>query len=113
MAGEIDNALRTAASKIAEYVEDAATMTVITQYVKVSPNGDADFTTAKPVARSIVKLDGDSEIVMPLREATAGSGRLEVDAGLMDLHERNVAAATEYRARILQALVAALPARLR
>jgi len=113
MAGEIDNALRTAAGKIAEYVEDAATMTVITQYVTVSPTGDTDFGTAKPVARSIVKLDGDTEVIMPLREAMAGSGRLEVDASLMELHERNVSAATEYRARILQALVAALPVRLR
>lgn len=113
MAGEIDSAIRSAATKIASYVEDAATMTVVTQYVTVATNGDIDFSTAKPVARTIVRLDGDSEVVLPLREVEAGSGRLEIDAGLMDLHERNVAAATEYRARILQALIGALPSRAR
>jgi hypothetical protein len=113
MASDFDNALRTAAGKIAAYVEDAATMTVITQYVTIAANGDADFTTARPVARTILRLDGDSEAIVPVRETEAGSGRFEPDATLLDLHERNVAAATEYRSRVLQSLIAALPQRLR
>ena len=113
MAGELESALRTAAMKISKYVEDAATMTVITQFVSVGEAGSIDFTTAKPVAKTVVRLDGDSEIILPMREVEAGSGRLEVDAALMDIHERNVAAATEYRARILQALIQTLPSRLR
>jgi hypothetical protein len=111
VAGEVENALRTAAAKVAAYVEDAGTMTVVTQYVGVGPNGDADFANAKPIARTIVRLDGDSEAIIPVREAEGGSGRMEPDAALLDLHERNVAAATEYRARILQALMSALPGR--
>ena len=111
MAGEVENALRAAAAKVASYVEDAGTMTVVTQYVGVGTAGDVDFATAKPIARTIVRLDGDSEAIIPVREAEAGGGRLEVDASLLDLHERNVAAATEYRARILQALMSALPGR--
>jgi hypothetical protein len=113
MANEIENALRAAAEKIVSYVEDAATMTVITKYVTVAPDAAADFTTAKPVAQSIVRLDGDTEVILPMRETSPGSGQLEVVAALKELHEANVAAATEYRARILQALVAALPSRLR
>ena len=111
MAGEVESALRNAAARIAAYVEDAATMIVVTQYVQVGADGNADFATAKPVARTVVRLDGDSEAVVPVREAEAGSGRFELDADLFSLHERNVAAATEYRARILQSLVAALPIR--
>jgi hypothetical protein len=113
MAGELESTLRSVATKIAEYVEDAATMTVITQFVSVGAAGEIDFTTAKPVAKTVVRLDGDTEIILPMREAEAGSGRQEIDATLMDLHERNVAAATEYRARILNALIQALPARIR
>ena len=113
MAGELESALRTAAMKIVEYVEDAATMTVITQFVSVGEAGSVDFNTAKPVAKTIVRLDGDSEVILPMREAETGSGRMEIDAALMDVHERNVAAATEYRARILQALIQTLPSRLR
>ena len=111
MAGEVENALRAAAAKVAAYVEDAGTMTVVTQYVGVGPTGDVDFATAKPIARTIVRLDGDSEAIIPVQAVEAGGGRLEVDAALLDLHERNVAAATEYRARILQALMSALPGR--
>jgi hypothetical protein len=113
MAGEIEAALRTAATTIAEYVKDAATMTVITEFVSVGATGELDFTTAKPIAKTVLSLDGDTQVILPMRETEAGSGRLEVDAALMDLHERNVAAATEYRARILNALVQALPARIR
>ena len=113
MAGELETALRTAASKIAAYVEDAATMTVITEFVSVGAAGELDFSTAKPVAKTILSLDGDTQIILPMRETEPGSGRLEIDATLIDLHERNVAAATEYRARILNALVQALPSRIR
>ena len=113
MAGDVEGALRSAAARIASYVEDAATMTVITQYVTIGASGDANFDAAKPMARTTVRLDGDSEVVVPVREASTEPVRLELDPDLFAVHERNVAAATEYRARILQALVAGLPARLR
>jgi hypothetical protein len=113
MAGEMENALRSVAEKISSYVEDAATMTVVTQYVQVSETGDVTFESAKPIARTIVRLDGDSEAILPVRMAESGSGRLEVDPALFDIHERNVAAATEYRSNILRALIEALPSRFR
>lgn len=88
-------------------------MTVITQFIPVGTTGELDFTAAKPIAKTILRLDGDTEVILPMRETGPESGRLEIDATLLDLHERNVAAATEYRARILNALVQALPSRLR
>ena len=86
---------------------------MVTQYVRVAPDGDADFATARPVARTTLRLDGDSDAIVPVRESAEGTNRFEIDATLLDLHERNVAAATEYRARVLQALIAALPQRVR
>ena len=108
MANELELSLRHAAARVARYVEDAATMTVVTEYVQVGPTGDVNFDGAKPVARTTVRLDGDCDAVVPVR-AAEGSG-FELDATLLELHQRNVATAIEYRARILDALLRTLPA---
>ena len=109
MANEFELALRQVATTVARYVEDVATMTVETRYVDVAPGGNTGFEAAKPIARTTVKIDGDCEAVVPVR-VTEG-GRFELDAALLELHQRNVDTAIEYRARILNALLAALPAR--
>jgi hypothetical protein len=64
-------------------------------------------TSVKPgqSAQTMVSLDGDSKVILPLREAEAG--RFEVDAALFDLHQRNVTAAIGYRAHIMNALLGA------
>lgn len=108
MATESQFSLRQLVDRVARYVDDAATMTVETRYVQVAATGDADFATAKPVARTTVRLDGDSDAVVPVRAGEGGG--LELDAALLELHQRNVETAIEYRARILNALLAALPA---
>jgi hypothetical protein len=111
MADGLESALRTAADKVAEYVRDIAEMKVETLYVRVGADGPVDFDQARPVAQTILKLDGDSKLVVPLREAEAG--RFEVDAALLDLHQRNVTTAMEYRERILQALLGVLQSLVR
>ena len=109
MANELEQSLRQAVTKVAQYVEDAATMTVETRYVQVAPTGDVSFDTAKPVARTTVRLDGDCEAVVPVRPVDGGG--FESDTALMELHQRNVDTAIAYRERILNALVAVLPVR--
>ena len=109
MANEFELALRQAAMTVARYVENVAKMRVITQLRRRRPGGDAGFETAKPIARTTVKIDGDCEAVVPVR-VTEG-GRYEIDAALLELHQRNVDTAIEYRARILDALLGALPGR--
>jgi hypothetical protein len=106
MADRLESALRTAADKIAHYVQDVAEMKVETLYVRIGADGPPDFNQARPVAQTIVSLDGDSKVVVPLHEAEAG--RFEVDTALFDLHQRNVTMAIEYRVRILNALLSAL-----
>ena len=111
MATELDKSIKSVAARVAQYVDDVATLTLETHYVHLSGDGDASFDRARPVARTTIKLDGDCDLVVPMREAEAS--RFEVDAALLEVHQQNVASAIEYRARILNALLGALPPRSR
>lgn len=102
MASEMREALKSAAEKIAKYVEDAAEMTVETQYVEL---GAASFDQAKLAARTIIKLDGDSQTVIPMQK---GESKLEVDMAVFEVHQQNVAAATEYRTKMMNSLLSVL-----
>ena len=107
MPSELEKSLKSAAEKIAQYIDDAATLTVETRAIEIGAAGGAQFDQARPVARSIIRMDGDSEMVVPIRSSDK-PGQMEVDTALYDLHQRNVATAIEYRARILSALLDAL-----
>ena len=109
MASELESALKNAAAVVGQYVKDVATMTVETKYVEVGPDGAVDFSQARPVARTIIKLDGDSESVVPVRRNEAGVP--EVDSALFELHQQNVTTAIEYRARMLNSLLSTLGVR--
>jgi len=101
---DIESALNKIASKLVEYVDDVATLTVVTQSVDV--NKTADFKEAKPVASTTIRIDGDSTMVVPLR---GGANGTEVDNALYNLHMQNVSLAIQYRQNILNSLIAALP----
>jgi hypothetical protein len=103
VATELENSIRNAAEQVAKYVEDAAVMEVKTYYVLVSASAQPDTLKDRPGAYTQVKLDGDNTTVVPMREGREGV--LEVDAALFEIHERNVATATEYRAKVLGALI--------
>lgn len=107
MASELENSIRSAAAKVAAYVADAAVMEVTTSYVVVGPTAGAE--TARQAAKTIIRLDGDCEATVPMREGPGGI--LEVDRGLFEIHQANVATATEYRARVLGALIGLLQRR--
>ena len=81
MANDFTSSLRNAAASVAKYVDDAATMEVVTKYVEIGDDSASDFEAAKPVARTIIKLDSDSETIFPMR---AGQDDvLEVDMSLV------------------------------
>ena len=100
---ELKEALKKAADTIAKYVEDAAEMSVETRYAII---GMASFDEAKLAARSVVKLDGDSETVLPMKQGATGV--LEVDQTVYATHMQNVQAAIEYRHKILESLIGVL-----
>jgi hypothetical protein len=106
MANELSNAVKSAATNIAKYIGDAATLTVETKFVEPGTATASDFSDALPVARTIIRLDGDSELVAPVRKTATGA--FEIDDALFELHQINVETAIEYRARILSALLEAL-----
>lgn len=106
MANELENAIKGAASAVAQYVKDAAVLTVETKFIEAGKDTFDDFDKALPLARTVIRLDGDCETIAPLRKTEAGS--MEVDTGLLELHQVNVNTAIEYRARILNSLLATI-----
>jgi hypothetical protein len=111
MANEMETALKSIAASLAQYVKDAAVMQVETLYVDLDEATAVNFDKARPAARTIIKLDGDSQTIVPARKNEAGVPT--VDGDLFELHRQNVATAIEYRARVLEALLGALPGRSR
>ena len=107
MADDIEAAFQTAAKTIAGYVANVSTLKVTTQYVRAGTNADdIDFSTAKPLAQTTIELDADCTTILPVTSPPGSP--LQIDSTLFELHERNVNTATEYRARVLSALVTAL-----
>lgn len=103
MENEIREAIRAAVADVARYVREAAVMTVETKYVDLDA---ASFEDASLMVRTIVKLEGESEVVIPAKKNEFGG--LEADVAVFDLHQQNVRTAIEYRAKMLQALVGLL-----
>jgi hypothetical protein len=75
-------------------------MTVGTLPVQVKADGPVNFDQARPIAQTLISLDGDSRVVAPLREAE--DGRFEVDAALFDLHQCHVTTAMDSRRHSLE-----------
>lgn len=108
MANELNDSLRQIAEKVAQYVDDVATMSVQTRFVEVGP-GQEGIEAGQPhnAARTEIRFDGDTLVDVPMR-ANPGTGLLEVDTELFNLHQRNVALTIDYRSRMLNALLEAL-----
>ncbi len=99
---ELKEALKNAADKIAKYVEDIATMTVETRFVEMG----SEASQSKPASRTTIKLDGDSETVLPMKLGPDGS--LVVDTLFNDMHQVNVQAAIDYRTAMMERLLGLL-----
>jgi hypothetical protein len=101
---ELKEALKSAAAKIAQYVEDASEMAVNTNYTEMGSGNEP-----KMAARTVVKLDGDSENIVPMKKGA--DGELVVDTVMFDLHQQNVQAAIDYRAEMLERLLSIIAPR--
>ncbi len=110
MPTELENSIKMVADCIARYVQDVATLTVETRYVEIG-NGGATAQEGRPAARTVIKLDADSSNVVPLKKSEGGT--LEIDTALLQIHDRNVASAIDYRARMLSALLGILQSRIK
>ncbi|MCL4867875.1 MAG: hypothetical protein KJ063_02805 [Anaerolineae bacterium] len=101
---DVETTLNKISSKLMQYVEDAATLSVETRAVDIGKT--ADFKDAKPVASTVIKIDGDSTTIVPTRSSPNGD---EIDNALFHLHTQNVSLAIQYRQNIINALISALP----
>ncbi len=111
MPNELENSIRNAAETISKYIADVSTLTVETRYVEIGTANTVNFDQALPIARTVIRLDADSSEIIPMLRTEKGT--LEVDATLLDIHNRNVASGIEYRARMLGALLTILQARIK
>ncbi len=100
---ELKEALKNIADKLAAYVEDAATMKVETRYAEM---GSDEKGQPKLAARTTIKLDGDSETVLPMKKGP--DGELVVDTLVHEMHQQHVQAAIDYRAEMLGQLLGIL-----
>jgi hypothetical protein len=96
---ELKEALKSAADKIAKYVDNVATMTVETRFVDMGGSADQ----SKLAARTIVKLDGDSETILPMKAGPDGT--LVVDTVVNEMHQENVQTAIDYRTEMMERLL--------
>lgn len=94
---DLTAAIKKAGQELAKQISDASDLQVETKWVLADENGDVDWTAAKPAARTIVKLDGDSELIVPM---TKEGDVLVVRKDLLELHEANVANARAYREKL-------------
>lgn len=96
---ELKEALKSAADRVAQYVDNVATMTVETRYVEMGAAADQSMLAAS----TTVKIDGDSTSTLPMKKAPDGT--LVVDTMVNDLHQVNVQAAITYRKEMLERLL--------
>jgi hypothetical protein len=98
---DVENALKAAAQKLTALLTDAAELTVTTNYIVVGQNGNPERS-----ASTTFQVDGDVTVAVPVTKD--GKGELVAQDFLFKIHQENVKVATEYRARIVAALVEAL-----
>jgi hypothetical protein len=94
---DLPTALRKAAQELARQISEATTLEVVTKWVIAAENGAVDWEAARPVARTRVQLDGDSELIIPM--AKEGDS-LVIRQDLLAMHESNVQNARGYREKL-------------
>ncbi len=94
---DLPTALRRAGEELARQISDATELQIETKWVMAAENGDVRWEDAKPVARTTISLDGDSELIIPMKKE---GDMLVIRQDLLDLHQGNVQSARAYREKI-------------
>ena len=94
---DLATALKRAGEELARQISDASELQVETKWVMADENGDVDWKAAKPVARTTIMLDGDSELIIPMPKE---GDTLVVRRDLLALHETNVSNARAFREKL-------------
>lgn len=99
---QVEAALEKAVGKLEGLLSDGSKLTVTTKYIVVGEVAGAE----QPSATTIISLDGDWEATVPVMKDA--NGNLVKHEFLYDCHRDNVTAASEYRSKVIGALVEAL-----
>lgn len=103
MASTLEKTIRSAAEKIAQMLEENATLTIRTYITPVGEGAAAGSEPRVLIAETVIGLDGDYTTVIPVQRAE--SGLLERDEDLLASHQQHVLAAIDYRNKSLNALL--------
>lgn len=95
---DLRTALESASRKLANALNDLQALRVETRWVEVKQNA-FDEKDSRLVASTQIELDGDTTVVVPLRDE---NGALVPDQALLDMHKEAVASAMEYRSMLLE-----------
>lgn len=104
----LQNVIKNAAHRLARALEDAQEIKIETRYVLTdAPPEESGEESGNDngmlVGRTIMQLDGDAELIVPMQRDDAG--RLTADRELFSLHMTNVKSALEYRSELLSSLM--------
>jgi hypothetical protein len=92
-------ALQNALNALIAGLSDAATLTVETRTFKLGdPEAERPEFRGKLAVRTIIEVDGDTFAGVPVTDEAAG----EINEKLLDLHNKNVERALQYRVQLLQ-----------
>lgn len=95
--------IRATLQQIAAALGDVQGLTVTTSVRVLDTTGGVsiDKETVE-VARTVINLDGDRQVYVPV---IIDTGEMQVPQAIYDLHERHVAEASAYRKQLLEVLV--------
>ena len=103
MANDLEANIRTALENLTKALADVSKVTIETRYKPIDAQNPNDLDNSFLAARTVIKLDGDHESIIPV--ASTGSGSIVLETALLDLRLRNVQTAIEYRTHVLNTLV--------
>jgi hypothetical protein len=98
---DLRSALESAGRKLATALNDMQALEVQTKWVEVK-SGVLSEDTAHLVASTRIELDGDTTVIVPLKDE---NGALVLDQALFDLHRTSVEDAIQYRTQMIQMVV--------
>jgi len=102
----LQNAIKNTTEKLAKALEDATELKIETRYIDLSGPNAASDEAGRLLARTVMQLDGDMTVIVPMNRDEAGE--LQTNKEVFDLHQSNVVTALDYRAKLLNDLIKAM-----
>lgn len=105
MANELQTLVQNTLQRMAKALEDAIELRVETRCMVVDgrDEGSPAEDRGQLLARTVLGLDGDMDVLVPVTRDSAG--KVTQNEEMFSLHQRNVQQALDYRAELLKMLL--------